>query len=350
MNNATPQVGRRVLVTGAAGQDGAYLCRDLLGQGYEVHTALPADSALESPWRWRELAIADHPALHVHRLDLRDAERCRVFLSALEPEQIFHLAAISSVAEGHAAPLRVFEANALVCVNLLDALRRLGNGASFIYAASSEMYSNGPVDEASRPLARHPYALSKLAGHAAVGCFRDSFGLRASSAILFNHESPLRGAAFVTRKLAAAAARPDAEPIALGNLDAHRDFGYAPEYVQALQMMALRATAQDFVLATGVLTSIREFATRIYAAAGMDLEWRGQGSAETAHDAADGRLKLRIDSALWRPSDDAMICGDARLARTQLGFAPVTDVTTLARLMLDAERRRVAELPSSSPI
>jgi GDPmannose 4,6-dehydratase len=331
------------LVTGATGQDGAYLCRALLADGWRVcGTRRTGVEAV--PWRFAELGIAAHPALELRAVDVTDTAVCADLVAALQPAQVFHLAAVSSVAAAYEAPLAALAASGTACANLLDAIRRHAPAAHLVYASSAELFDAPLVDESTPPRARSPYAFAKLVGHHAVAAFRDAYGVRASAAILFNHESPLRGAGFVTRKIAAAAARAARgadEVLALGNLDAQRDFGYAPDYVAAMRTMAARDTPADYVLATGVATTIRAFADAVYAAAGIALAWSGAGVDAVAHDAA-GRLRVRVDPAFLRPLDAAVQRGDASRARRELGFAPSLTVTDLARTMLDAELRRLA--------
>lgn len=332
------------VVTGATGQDGAYLCRALLDDGWRVCGTRRADGGDDALWRLHELGIAAHPALELRPFDLADASACAVFVGMLKPAQVFHLAAVSSVAAAFDVPLAALATSGTACANLLDAIRRYAPDTRLVYASSAELFDAPRVDETVPPRARSPYALAKLAGHAAVQAYRASYGVHASAAILFNHESPLRGAGFVTRKIAAAAARAACgsdEVLALGNLDARRDFGYAPDYVAAMRAMAARDAPSDYVLATGVATSVRVFVTTVYAAAGIALRWSGAGVDECAHD-THGVLRVRIDPALLRPLDAAVQCGDADKARRELGFAPSLDIAGLARTMLDAELRRLA--------
>ncbi len=335
----------RVLVTGAAGQDGAYLCRDLLAAGCEVYAALRPGWSEEGLWRLRELGLLGQPHLHLLALDVRDATACANLVEHVRPQQLFHLAAISSVAQALHDPLDSVDSNGNGTLHLLEAVRRQASTARFVLASSGEIFvpRDGVVDETCALQARHPYALSKLLAHAAMRCYRDSYGVQASAAILFNHESPLRGSAFVTRKIAAAAARRAAGGSAvllLGNLDAQRDFGYAPDYVAGLRALAA-APPDDFVFASGACASIRDFATLAYASAGIALEWHGEGDDERALDARDGQRCIAVDAALLRPSDAPLLRGDATRARRELGFSNRMDVAGLARVLVEAECRRL---------
>lgn len=335
-----------VLVTGAGGQDGAYLCRDLLAAGCQVHAALRPGFDAAALWRLRELDLLQHERLHSLALDVRDADACTRAVQELQPQQLFHLAAVSSVAAAAADPCGSVASNGMGTLHLLQAIAQHSRTTRFVLASSGEIcvpHENGFVDETCALHAPHPYALSKLLAHAAVQTWRTSFGLHASAAILFNHESPLRGSAFVTRRIAAAAARRGAggsEVLTLGNLDAQRDFGYAPDYVAALQAQALRETPEDFVFASGQVASIREFATLAYAAAGIGLHWSGTGTAEIALD-ADGRRCIEVDPALLRRADAPLLRGDARRAQQRLGLRRSLELPALARLLVEAEQARL---------
>jgi len=336
----------RVLVTGAAGQDGAYLCRDLLAAGCTVHAGLRPDWSDDSLWRLRELGLLGRPQLRLLALDVRDAAACSAAVEQVRPQQLFHLAAISSVARALADPLGAVASNGDGTLYLLEALRRHASDGRFVLASSGEIFvpRHGVVDEGCALRARHPYALSKLLAHTAVRCYRDSYGLHASAAILFNHESPLRGAAFVTRKIAAAAARRaagDKTVLQLGNLDAQRDFGYAPDYVAGLRALAALEQPDDLVFASGQSATVRAFATAAYAAAGIALDWHGRGRDEYALDRRDGQHCIAVDAALFRPADAPVLRGDPTRARRKLGFVNSVDLAGLARLQVDAERYRL---------
>lgn len=339
-------MSRRVLVTGAAGQDGAYLCRDLLAAGCEVHAGLRPETDDAALWRLRELGLISQPGLHFLALDVRDAAACTAAIEHLRPQQLFHLAAVSSVAKALAEPLDAVDSNGTGTLHLLDAVHRHAPDTRFVLASSAEIFvpRDGVIDETSALQARHPYALSKLVAQAALQCYRDSYGLHASAAILFNHESPLRGAAFVTRKIATAAARRAAgarDLLQLGNLDAQRDFGYAPDYVAAMQALAALPQPGDYVIASGRCVSVREFATLAYAAAGIALQWSGSGAGEHAIDARDGQPCIAVDAALLRRADAPLLRGDPTRARRELGLVDSVDTPALAALLVAAERRRL---------
>jgi len=334
------------LITGISGQDGAYLAALLLAQGATVTGTRRPGARDESLWRLRELGIAAHPRLRLATLDLEDAHGCHALLAEAQPSALFHLAAQSRVAESLRDPEASMRANGQGTLNLLEAVRTAAPRTHFVLASSAEIFGDAPhsPQHEQTPCApRSPYAVAKHFAHVATQDYRVRHGLHASCAILFNHESPLRDADFVSRKIAAAAVRLARDavqaPLALGNLAARRDFGYAPEYVAALAAMAAQPQADDYVLATGIATSIREFATLAFAAAGIALDWRGSGVEECAWD-AQGRRMVTVDPALFRAIDSAQLVGDASKARARLGFAPRTGVAELARLMVAAEQRR----------
>jgi GDPmannose 4,6-dehydratase len=338
----------RALVTGVSGQDGALLARHLLDAGIAVTGTHRASLEPESGfWRLRELGVAGRAGLALRLLDVLDADDCRRAIEESAPDAIFHLAGQSSVASSFRDPLASIEANGISTVNLLEATRASAPDAHFVLASSAEIFGApavSPQDETTPLAAISPYGLSKLLAHGAVESWRASFGVRASSAILFNHESEWRDPSFVTRKLSLAAAHialGREESITLGNLDARRDFGYAPDYVAAMAAMAARETPSDYVLATGQASSIRDFADAAFRAAGITLDWFGEGFEEAGVERGSDRVRIRIDRALFRPSDAPLLVGDASRARRELDFAPSLDVEALARRMVEADLARV---------
>lgn len=336
---------QRALVTGISGQDGALLAAQLLHAGVEViGTYRPGREA--DAWRLRELGIAEHPRLRRVALDPVDAAACAVAIEASAPDALFHLAGQSRVAESFRDPRASLAANGASTVNLLEALRAHAPATRFVLAASAEVFgspSRAPQDEATPLAARTPYGVSKLLAHSAVGAWRASYGLHASSAILFNHESEWRDEAFVTRKVSRAVARialGREHEVALGNLEARRDFGYAPDHVAAMIGIARRVAPDDYVLATGIGSSIREFASAAFAAGGMRLDWFGEGADEVGVEHGSDRVRVRVDAALFRPVDAPLLVGDASRARRELGFAPSLDLAGLARRMVEADLAR----------
>jgi GDPmannose 4,6-dehydratase len=337
------------LITGISGQDGAYLAAKLLARGANVIGTRRVGAVEQSLWRLRELGIADHSRLRLVEVDITDAAACADLLGATRPSALFHFAGQSGVAESFRHPIASAHANALGTLHLLEAVRNESPDTRFVLASTAELFGDAqtvPQNEASAFAPRSPYAVAKQFAHAITQSYRASYGLHASCAILFNHESPLRAASFVTRKIAAAAARlarDGGEPLLLGNLQARRDFGYAPEYVGAMLAMAEQVQCDDYVLATGVATSIREFTDLAFAAAGVALDWHGAGTNEHALDRRNGKTIVAVHAEFFRPLDAAILMGDAAKARARLGFVPSTDIATLARSMVEAEQRRLCQ-------
>lgn len=335
----------KALITGISGQDGALLAAELLREGASV-VGTHRPGRAPDLWRLRELRIDAHPRLQLVALDPADAAACAACMAATAPDAVFHLAGQSRVADSFRDPQASIAANGMSTVNLLEALRQHAPRAHFVLASSAEIFgapAHAPQDERTPLAARSPYGLSKLIAHGAVGSWRASFGLRASSAILFNHESSLRDEAFVTRKISRGVARivlGHETSIALGNLDAQRDFGHAPDHVAAMAAMALRESGDDFVLATGVASSIRDFATAAFAAAGIRLDWFGDGVDEAGVEHGSDRVRVRVDPVYFRPIDAPLLVGDAAKARAELGFAPSLDLAGLARRMVEADLER----------
>lgn len=336
---------RSALVTGVGGQDGALLAAHLLERDVAVTGTHRPGRALDD-WRLRELGIDAHARLRIVELDPTHAAPCAELVAGLKPDAVFHLAGQSRVAESFRDPRGSVSANGTSTLNLLEALRAHAPRARFVLASSAEIFGapdRAPQDESTPLAARTPYGVSKLLAHAAVGAWRASYGLHASSAILFNHESTLRDEAFVTRKISRAVARIALgleQEILLGNLDAQRDFGYAPDFVAAMAAMAMRDRAEDFVLATGHAASIREFATAAFAAADVAIEWRGEGAEEIGVERGSDVVRARVDAALLRPFDAPLLVGDASKARRDLGFATTLDIRSLARTMVEADLAR----------
>ncbi len=331
------------LITGVSGQDGALLAAQLLAAGVRV-TGTRRPTANIAAWRLKALGIAEHPDFRVLALDVRDADACRRLLLETRADAVFHLAAQSSVAGSFSDPLGSLRDNGLSAANLLEAMRDVVPYARFVLAASAEMLEveHTPVDESAPLAARSPYALSKLIAHGAVSAWRTTWGIHASSAILFNHESEWRGESFVTRRISQGVARiaiGAQQCLALGNLDAQRDFGYAPDHVSAMSRMAEREQPGDYILASGRATSVREFATFACAAAGITLEWRGHGVEEIAVDTR-GTTRIRVDAQRLRPVDAKVLVGNADKARSELGFVNTLDVAAIARRMVEADIAR----------
>lgn len=334
---------RRVLITGASGQDGAWLARQLVEAGDTVFAAHRRTAG--APWaRLEALGVADR--VQTLLLDLAEPTNVLRALERAAPDEVYHLAAQSDVAVSFEQPSYTLDVNATGTARLLDALRTVCPGARLYHASTSEMFGSAgdddrALDETSPLQPRSPYAIAKVAAHHLVGLYRDAHGLHACRGVLFNHESHLRGPDFVTRKLSLAAVRIAAgrqAEVTLGNLDARRDWGFAPEYVDAMVRMLRHPTPDDYVVATGRATTVRAFATWCFAAAGLALTWEGEGVDEVGREAATGVVRVRVDPRWHRPADVGCLRGDASKASRVLGWRAQTFAEALADRMVAADR------------
>ncbi|OGR69954.1 MAG: GDP-mannose 4,6-dehydratase [Elusimicrobia bacterium GWD2_63_28] len=334
---------KKALITGYRGQDGSYLSQLLLAKGYDVYGADRAgDTGL---WRMRELGIEGK--VKEVSLDLLESTNINYALAKVKPDEIYNFAAQSFVGISFDQPVLTAEINAVGVARLLEGVRQARPQARFFQASTAELFGSmgsAQKNETTDFHPRSPYAVSKLYAHWLTVNYRQAHGLYACNGILFNHESPLRGEEFVTRKIAAAAARikkGQLEKVAVGNLDALRDWGYAREYVEGMWLMLQQPKADDYILATGETHSVREFIETAFAAAGIKLEWKGRGLAEKGVDAKNGKVRVEVSKAFYRPADVKELVGDANKARKLLGWAPKTKFNDLAALMVDAETKRL---------
>ncbi len=334
---------KKALITGYRGQDGAYLSRLLLEKGYEVYGA---DRAGDSgQWRLRELGIEGR--VKELPLDLLEQSNITDALEKVRPDEIYNFAAQSFVLVSFAQPVLTAEINAVGVARLLEGIRKAAPKARFFQASTAELFgSTGSAqkNETTDFHPRSPYAVSKLYAHWLTVNYRQAQGLYACNGILFNHESPLRGSEFVTRKITTAVARIKKglqEKVAVGNLDALRDWGYAREYVEGMWLTLQQPQPDDYILATGEVHAVREFIRTAFAAAGIKLEWKGKGLAEKGVDAKTGKVRVEISREFYRPADVKELVGDATKARTVLGWKPKTKFAELTALMVDAELKRI---------
>jgi GDPmannose 4,6-dehydratase len=343
---------KRALITGVTGQDGAYLAELLLEKGYEVHGIKRRASSFNTE-RIDHLYQDPHERgvrLHLHYGDLTDASNLIRIVQQVQPEEIYNLAAQSHVAVSFETPEYTANSDALGTLRLLEAIRILGMAerTRFYQASTSEMFGKVqevPQRETTPFYPRSPYGAAKVYAYWITVNYREAYGLFACNGILFNHESPIRGETFVTRKITRGLARVRAgldECVFLGNLDALRDWGHARDFVRAQWLMLQQSEAQDFVIATGEQHSVREFAERTALALGMRLEWQGRGLDEHGVDAKSGRTVIRIDPRYFRPTEVDTLLGDASKARERLGWRPEVDFQTLVDEMV-AEDLSLAE-------
>ncbi len=340
--------GKVALVTGVTGQDGAYLARLLLQKGYTVHGIKRRASLLNTE---RVDPLYEDPHVDgrkfiLHYGDLTDATNLIRVIQETQPDEIYNLAAQSHVAVSFETPEYTANADALGALRLLEAIRVLGlaKKVRFYQASTSELFGlvrETPQTERTPFYPRSPYGVAKLYAHWITINYREAYGFFACAGILFNHESPVRGETFVTRKVARAAVRIAAgvEPaLYIGNLDARRDWGHARDYVQAMWLMLQQQTAEEFVIATGETHSVRELCERAFKRAGIPVEWRGNGAEEVGVDCGSGKPIIRVDSRYFRPTEVDFLVGDARKAREKLGWQPNVRFGELVDLMVDAER------------
>jgi len=338
---------RRALITGITGQDGAYLAELLLGKGYEVH-GIKRRASLFNTERIDHLYEDPHSPnarLKLHYGDLTDATNVLRVVQQVQPDEIYNLAAQSHVQVSFETPEYTANADGLGTLRLLEAIRilRLQERTRFYQASTSELFGKVmeiPQTERTPFYPRSPYGVAKLYAHWITVNYREAYGLFACSGILFNHESPLRGETFVSRKITRGLTRV-AEGLQscvyLGNLDARRDWGHARDYVQAQWLMLQQDKPQDYVIATGHQFSVREFAEKTASLLGMRLEWAGRGLDETGIDRKSGRTVFRVDPRYFRPAEVETLLGDASKARRELGWEPTTDFDGLVREMLTAD-------------
>ena len=338
---------KSALITGITGQDGAYLAELLLRKGYTV-TATHRRTSSTNFWRIEELGIKDHPALHLVEYDLTDPGASIRLLEQAAPDEVYNLAAQSFVGVSFEQPVATAYITGVGPLHLLEAIRIVNPAIRFYQASTSEMFGRVqcvPQQETTPFWPRSPYGVAKLYAHWITVNYRESYDIFGVSGILFNHESPLRGREFVTRKISDGIARlrlGKLDALELGNLDARRDWGSAPEYVDGMWRM-LQADAPDtWVLATGQALSVRDFVTIAARAAEFDLVWEGTAVNEVGIDRASGRVLVRINPRFYRPAEVDLLLGDATKAARELNWQATTPIETLCREMVLADLRRVA--------
>ena len=336
---------KSAIITGITGQDGAYLAEFLLEKGYQVYGAYRRTSSVNF-WRIEELGITNHPNLHLVEHDLTDLSASIRLLQKTGAREVYNLAAQSFVGVSFDQPITTGAITGLGAVNLLEAIRIVDPTIRFYQASTSEMFGKVqtvPQNEATPFYPRSPYGVAKLYAHWSTVNYRESFGIFGCSGILFNHESPLRGREFVTRKITDAVAKialGQLDCLALGNIDAARDWGFAREYVDGIWRMLQADEADTYVLATGRTETVRTFLDFAFRAAGFDVEFAGEGEAEIAVDRKSGKTLMRIDPRFYRPAEVDLLIGDASSARDRLGWTPQTSLEGLCDMMVQADIRR----------
>ena len=333
------------LITGVTGQDGAYLAQLLLEKGYAVYGAYRRTSSVNF-WRMQELGILEHPQLHLVEYDLTDQGATIALVQKIQPDEIYTLAAQSFVGVSFEQPATTAHITGIGALHLLEAVRLVNPKIRYYQASTSEMFGKVqtiPQTEDTPFYPRSPYGVAKLYAHWMTVNYRESYNIFGASGILFNHESPLRGREFVTRKITDSVAKihlGQQQTLELGNLDAKRDWGYAQEYVEGMWRMLQVDTPDTFVLATNRTETVRDFVRMAFKAVGVELAFSGQGDAEIATDVATGTVRVRVNPKFYRPAEVELLIGDPAKAHAQLGWQPTTTLEQLCQMMVEADLRR----------
>ena len=336
---------KTALITGVTGQDGAYLAKLLLDKGYKVYGAYRRTSSVNF-WRLEELGVRDHERLHLVEFDLTDPGLCMSLMQRLRPQEVYNLAAQSFVAVSFEQPTTTAQITGVGVTHLLEAIRIVDPSIRFYQASTSEMFGKVqavPQSEDTPFYPRSPYGVAKLYAHWMTVNYREAHGIFGASGILFNHESPLRGREFVTRKITDSMAKirlGQLDVLELGNLDARRDWGYAQEYVDGMWRMLQAPTASTYVLATNRTETVRDFVRMAGRGAGFDLSFEGAGEQEVAVDRTSGRVVVRVNPRFYRLAEVELLIGDAGKAERELGWKASTTLEQLCTMMVEADIRR----------
>lgn len=341
----TERLMKKAIITGITGQDGAYLAQLLLEKGYVVYGTYRRTSSVNF-WRMDELGVTQHPNLHLVEYDLTDLSSSIRLLQTTEATEVYNLAAQSFVGVSFDQPVTTAEITGLGAVNLLEAIRIVNPKVRFYQASTSEMFGKVqaiPQIETTSFYPRSPYGVAKLYAHWMTINYRESYGIFGASGILFNHESPLRGREFVTRKITDSVAKitqSKLDVLELGNMDAKRDWGFAKEYVEGMWRMLQADEPDTFVLATNRTETVRDFVSLAFKAVDINLDWKGQGDQEHAIDAASGKTVVQVNPKFYRPAEVELLIGDPAKAKKVLGWEPKTNLEELCRMMVEADLRR----------
>jgi len=336
---------KTAIITGVTGQDGAYLTKLLLNKGYTVYGTYRRTSSVNF-WRLDELGVSNHPQLKLVEYDLTDLSSSIRLLQTTGATEVYNLAALSFVGVSFDQPVTTAEITGLGPVNLLEAIRIVNPAIRFYQASTSEMFGKVqaiPQIEETPFYPRSPYGIAKLYAHWMTINYRESYNIFACSGILFNHESPLRGREFVTRKITDSMAKislGQLDVLELGNMDAKRDWGFAEEYVEGMWRMLQADKADTYVLATNRTETVRDFVTMAAKAAGFELEWKGHAEEETAIDRQTGKTLVRVNPKFYRPAEVELLIGNPLKAKNDLGWEPKTTLEELCQMMVEADIRR----------
>lgn len=333
------------IITGVTGQDGAYLTELLLSKGYEVYGTFRRTSSVNF-WRLEELGIDKHPNLHLIEYDLTDLSSSIRILQSTEATEVYNLAAQSFVGVSFDQPVTTGEITGIGVVNLLEAIRIVNPKIRFYQASTSEMFGKVqaiPQVESTPFYPRSPYGIAKLYAHWMTINYRESYDIFGCSGILFNHESPLRGREFVTRKITDGMAKiklGKLDVLELGNIDAKRDWGYAKDYVEGMWRMLQADKPDTYVLATNRTETVRDFVSMAAKAAGFNLSWRGVAEEEVGIDDVLGKVLVKVNPKFYRPAEVELLIGNPEKAKVELGWEPKTTLEGLCQMMVEADIRR----------
>lgn len=346
---------KKALITGITGQDGSYLAELLLDKGYEVHGIIRRASSFNTS-RIDHLYQDRHETgvkMFLHYGDLTDSSNLNRLVEKINPDEIYNLGAQSHVQVSFEVPEYSADVDAIGTLRLLDAIRETGINCRFYQASTSELYGKVqevPQTETTPFYPRSPYAVAKQYGFWIVKNYRESYGLHASNGILFNHESPRRGETFVTRKITMAVARISRgkqKCLYMGNIDALRDWGYAPDYVQMMWMMLQQDTPDDYVVATNEMHTVREFIEKSFACVDIEIEWEGEGVDEVGKNKATGDVIVRMDERYYRPCEVDQLLGNPAKAKKQLGWEPKVKFEELVKIMTEGDLKILDGAPYS---
>ncbi len=336
---------KKAIITGITGQDGAYLAQLLLEKGYEVYGTYRRTASVNF-WRIEELGIQNHKNLHLIEYDLTDATNSIRMVSQIQPDEIYNLAAQSFVGVSFEQPLATAKITGLGCTHLLEAVRIVNPKIRFYQASTSEMFGDVqeiPQTEKTPFWPRSPYGAAKMYAHWMVVNYRESYDMFATSGILFNHESPLRGLEFVTRKITDAVAKiklGKLDTLELGNMDAKRDWGFAKDYVEGMYLMLQADKPDTYVLATNRTETVRDFVKMAFKAANIELEFKGKGENEIAIDKSSKKTVVKVNPKFYRPAEVDLLIGNPKKAKKELGWEPKCTLEELCDMMVKADLRR----------
>lgn len=339
---------KKAVITGVTGQDGAYLVESLLAKGYEVTGTFRRTSSVNF-WRLGELGVRDDPKLKLVEHDLTDLSASIRLMEKAQPDEVYNLAAQSFVGVSFDQPITTAEITGLGAVNILEAIRTVNSKIKFYQASTSEMFGKVqevPQRETTPFYPRSPYGVAKLYAHWMTINYRESYDMFGASGILFNHESPLRGQEFVTRKIThnvAKIAKGQAEVLRLGNMDAKRDWGFAKDYVEGMWGMLQVEKPDTYVLSTGRTETVRTFVEMAFKSAGVEIVWKGEGEDEVGYDSKTNTKRVVIDPEFYRPAEVELLIGDASKAKEDFGWEATTNLEQLCDLMVQADLKRVED-------